>query len=911
MDVSHLHNAFYNTITFPVKTPVFHSFSLCNPLLLKTIRASNPPLNPNATGVPVDLQSETLRALEWKSVCLQLSAFTSTTMAMNLSINGNVPSGQNQEESEKLLDQTSASVELPNPLDFSNIQDLTEILNTSISGKLCTIQELCTVSQTLRSAKRVLNQLMEISSDGSLKRYSPLLDILHGTDFLPGIEGKIGFCLECNLSVILDRASTNLEKIRFARKKNMENLENLLKQISIRVSQAGGIDTPLVTRRRARMCVGIRATHRSLLPGAIILDTSGSGATYFVEPKEAIELNNMEVSLSGSEKAEELSILGILTSEIAAAKSRIGILMDRIMELDLASARGSYARSLNGVRPIFSRNLPKFIRVHGNEGIETFKKQNLTANTPEERDLAVDIEGIRHPLLLKSKDNNEEFEVVPVDIKVKKRTRVVVISGPNTGGKTATMKTLGLASLMSKAGMFLPAKNRAKLPWFDCVLADIGDHQSLEHNLSTFSGHISRLCKILEVASNESLVLIDEIGNGTDPSEGVVLSTSILQHLAGLTNLTVVTTHFEDLSILKDGDIRFENAAMEFDLKTLQPTYRIMWGSKGNSNALSIAKSLGLDQAVLDRAHAWVEKLMPEKQRKRKGLLYQSLMEQRERLEAQARKATFLSLQIKKLYHEILQEAEDLDKREASLKSMEVKKVQNEIKMAALEMDGIIMEVEKKLSNSSLDRFNSLHRESEAAIASVVEKHCARDKSLLETEPDHSNSYIPQIGDHVRIKGLGEKLAVVVEAPLDDGSMLIQYGKMRMRVKRDDIKVISGSKQNAKAASASGLRSQVIRKNMKESSTKPDKDGEVPFGPAVRTSKNTVDLRGLRVEEASHHLNIALSTTSSYGVLFIVHGIGTGVLKETVLNILRKHPRVVKFEQESPMNYGCTIAYIK
>lgn len=301
------------------------------------------------------------------------------------------------------------------------------------------------------------------------------------------MERKIGFCIDCNLLVILDRASEDLEIIRSERKRNMENLESLLKNVSTNIFQAGGIDKPLVTKRRSRMCVGVRASHKYLLPAGVVLNTSSSGATYFMEPKEAVELNNMEVRLANSEKAEEVAILSLLTSEIAKSEIEIKYLLDRVMEVDLAFARAIYGQWINGVCPTFS--------LENNDGF------NLNRN---DRSLLVNIEYIQHPLLLgshlrslsavpsKSKTqtqlNVEDGDIedlpraisnfpVPIDIKVECGTRVVVISGPNTGGKTASMKTLGLASLMSKAGMYLPAKNNPSLPWFDLVLADIGDHQ--------------------------------------------------------------------------------------------------------------------------------------------------------------------------------------------------------------------------------------------------------------------------------------------------------------------------------------------------------------------------------------------------------------------------------------------------
>ncbi|XP_077241754.1 DNA mismatch repair protein MutS, type 2 [Tasmannia lanceolata] len=855
-------------------------------------RNSNLPLNSPQSKIRVSktLHKETLKTLEWLSICSQLSTFTSTSMGLSISRNGNLPIGCTREESQKLLNQTTAAILLPQPLDFSGIEDVSEIVGSSVSGELPTVRELCAVRRTLGSARRVFEQLVKVSSDeNSSDRYAPLLEILRDCDFLTGLEQKIGFCIDCGLSVVLGRASEKLELIRSERRRNMESLEYLLKKVSTMIFQARGIDSPLVTKRRSRMCVGIRASHRSLLPDGVILDVSSSGATYFMEPRDAVELNNMEVRLSNSEKAEELAILSLLTSEIAESETKIRHLMEKILDLELASARGAYAQWLNGVCPVLGETHEEI-------------KSNKTMDS-----LSVDIEGIQHPLLLESSHNRTDFPM-PLDIKIGHSTKVVVISGPNTGGKTATMKTLGLASLMSKAGMYLPAKNRPRLPWFDHVLADIGDHQSLEHNLSTFSGHISRLCKILEVASRESLVLIDEIGNGTDPSEGVALSASILKHLADQVKLAVVTTHYADISLLKSKDPRFENAAMEFCMETLQPTYRVLWGSTGNSNALSIAKSIGFDQRVLGRAHEWVTKLMPDKQKERKGLLYQSLMEEKNALEDQAKEAAFVLSEITKLYHEILSESEDLDKREAALKAKESQRIQQELKAAKSQMDSTVKNFENQLNSASSDQFNSLIRESEAAIASIVEAHCSE---FSVRESGSSSSYTPKIGDQVQVKGFGSKLAAVVEVSGDDNTALVQYGKMNLRVKKNDMKAVMSSKGNAMPSSVPHLKEQGRRGNSKQTSAEPNKDEDTTYGPVVQMSKNTVDLRGMRVEEAAHFLHMAISSSGPNRVLFVVHGMGTGVVKERALEILKNHPHVTRFEQEGPTNYGCTIAYIK
>ncbi|KAL4626778.1 hypothetical protein ACB092_05G121800 [Castanea dentata] len=802
------------------------------PVLFPKVKVLNSN-SPESLTLSQTLQSETLETLEWPSLCKQLSSFTSTTMGFSAAQKAKIPLGQTPEESHKLLDQTAAAasalmmMDSP-PLDFSGIEDVSGILNSAASRELLSISELCAIRRTLRAAKLLFENLKQLVNTGDCsetERYLPLLEILKHCNFQVELEHKIGFCIDCNLLIILDRASEDLEIIRSERKRNSESLDSLLKGVSSQIFQAGAIDRPLITKRRSRMCVGIRASHRHLLPDGVILNVSGSGATYFMEPKEAIELNNMEVKLSNSEKAEEIAILSLLTSEIVESEIEIRYLLDRILEVDLAFARAAYAQWMNGVCPIIT-----------SQGCDAI-------NFSEEEDyaLSVDIAGIQHPLLLESSlrsssdvitsnsgnsvhlgDGNGTMTSlsmlrgasdypVPIDIKIKCGTKVVVISGPNTGGKTASMKTLGVASLMSKAGMFLPAKNRPRIPWFDLVLADIGDHQSLEQSLSTFSGHITRICNILEVASRESLILIDEIGSGTDPSEGVALSTSILQYLKDHVNLAVVTTHYADLSLLKEKGSQFENAAMEFSLETLQPTYQVLWGSTGNSNALSIAKSIGFDLNIIERAQQWVEQLKPENQQERKGLLYQSLVEERNRLEAQARRAGSLHAEILDLYHEIQNEAEDLGGRETALRAKETQQVQQELKTAKSQLDVVIQEFENGLRIASADQFNSLIRKSESEIASVVEAHCPRDAySVNDTD---SKSYTPQIGEQVQVTGLGRKLATVVEAPEDEETVLVQHGQIKVRVKKSNIRSIASSERNTETRHAPRLKRVSIAKS--------------------------------------------------------------------------------------------------
>ncbi|KNA03291.1 hypothetical protein SOVF_210620 [Spinacia oleracea] len=854
-----------------------------------------------------ELQRETLKTLEWNRLCNQLSPFISTTMGHSLARNGSIPMGRNLDESQRLLAQTTAALGLPSPLNFSGVNDVSDIVETAASGVVLSIGELCSVKRTLRSAKRLLQQLLQYSSDDDGRSY-PLLEILQNCNFLVELEQKIEYCVDCKLSIVLDRASDDLKFIRSERKKNMDALDSLLRSVSHKVFQAGGIDKAVVTNRRSRMCVGIKASHRSLLPGGVVLDVSSSGATYFMEPKEAVDLNNMEVWLANSERDEERAILSMLASELGKSAADINDLLYRIQEVDLAVARAGYANWLGAVCPI------------------------LYPVTDQDA-LLVDVEGVRHPLLLEpclgslkdvpgpSSGNSENLNgeagvmsfkelpdeehkfPIPIDIKIGCKTSVVIISGPNAGGKTASMKTLGLVSLMSKAGLYLPAKSIPKLPWFDFVLADIGDHQSLEQSLSTFSGHILRIGKILEVASKDSLVLIDEIGSGTDPSEGVALSSSILQYLKDRVSLAVVTTHYADLSRLKYMDARFENAAMEFSLDTLQPTFQVLWGTSGESNALRIARRIGFNDKIIDHAESWLEKLMPEKQAQRKGQLYQSLLEERNRMGEQARRAASLHSDVMDLYNEIEDESQNLEWREKALIAKETQQVEEELDLVKLKLDRVVQEFENQLRIADIDQYGSLVKKAESAIGSLVENH----RPMLDrVSEDMAVLHTPQPGEQVHVKRLGGKLATVVEVSEDDETILIQHGKVRFRVDRSGIQPIEGTTAGSRSHSKKQARIPGYSNYIGGK-----KDDELPYGAIVQTSKNTLDLRGMRVEEASHTLSMAIAARESRSLLFIIHGMGTGILKECVIEMLRNHQRIDKFEQESPMNYGCTVAFIK
>lgn len=877
------------------------------------------------------VERESLKLLEWSSVCEQVSRFASTPIGREVCRGGSIPFGKNQEESEELLEQTASACLIPSPLDFSGIVDVSEILRSASAGIVCNVNDLCVIEKMMSSTRRVYEQLQcavpvksatvtaaastyrddgshspppimttTIAGEESFHKghhaFSPLMSIMEGANFCTSLVQELKKSVDSASLSILNTASVALAATRASRRENLESLEALLLDIGEKVVAAGGMDSIIVTTRRARQCVAVRASHRHLLPGGVVLDLSNSGATVFMEPKTALELNNKEVWLASKEKEEEFSILESLTQKLADVAEDIWILLQKVTFLDLACAKADHAKWLHSVKPAFDseRFLPKN------------RKNHATGSSEAIGAFSVFLEGLSHPLLLgpalvDSQKQAERSVPVPVDFKVKSGVSVIVISGPNTGGKTASMKTLGVATLMAKAGLFLPAKGKALLPWFDKVLADIGDSQSLEQSLSTFSGHIQRVCRIMEAGGDRSLVLFDEIGSGTDPSEGAALATAILQHMAENVCLTVVTTHFSKLSSIRDR--RFEVASVEFDIETLRPKYRVLWGVAGQSNALDIASSLGVDGSILARARHWMRKLAPENREQRVTQLMDPLLEQRKILQSQAEVAAAALSDAKKLHDELAAEADGLEMRIAALRLQQEERVKRDIDVVKSCMDGIVSNFERSSRNSDESGKSMSMGEALSAIASEVETYMRKFGETEKTRVKFEAADRPSVGDCVLIKRLGRNLATVIEAPTEnDESFLVQLGSLKLRAKLSEVaKIVKEEKSPAGQQRSKGM----IPRTPVEST-------EVRLGAAIQTSRNTVDLRGMRVEDALMHLDFALLRQSRRGsVLFVVHGEGTGALRAAVLQKLKGHSLVSKFEQESPMNYGCTVVYIK
>lgn len=800
--------------------------------------------------LPLLIQSETLTLLEWPRLCRHLATFTATNI-------GNVaaqrlPIPISQVESEGLLAQTVEATRLESTLgglQFGGIRDIGVALERSRLQGILSGDELLDIATTLAGARRLRRQ---IDAQEDLPVLQALVEDLRT---FPELEQEIHRCID-DRGQVADRASVKLGNVRQQLKVVRDRIYSKLQRIMQR--QGGALQETLVTQRNDRFVLPVKAAQKDTVPG-IVHDVSTSGSTLYVEPHSVVENGNKRRALRKEEEVESEVIRQKLTYQVAEVFPELEHLIVTVVKLDLAAARARYGLWMEG-------NAPRFV-----------DKEQIT------------LRQLTHPLLLWQQKKEQKDKVVPTDLVMRPDLRVVAITGPNTGGKTVTLKTLGLTALMAKVGMFIPAKEPVELPWFDSVLADIGDEQSIEQSLSTFSGHVKRIGRILEAIDQlkgesefaNSLVLLDEVGAGTDPSEGSALAIALLKHLADSTRLTVATTHYGELKSLKYEDERFENASVEFDDEKLAPTYRLLWGIPGRSNALSIAKRLGLKQSVLEQAKAQMGGA-----NENVNTVIEGLEAQRQKQEKRAAEAEKLLAKAEKFYKEVEARAQSLRDREQTLKRQQEKSVETSLLHARAEVAKVIRDLQKGgLTGQDAQRATeALNRIEEKRLPTG--NHPAKVKTT-------GTGYRPKAGERVRLASLGNQVAEVIEEADDDGKVAVRFGIMKMTVDLSDIESLKGEKAEPVEKKP---KAQPVAKT-------------VPEAPMVKTESNTVDLRGMRVGEAESVIEEAIAKAK--GPLWLIHGHGTGKLRRGVQEYLTTHPQVKSFEAADQMDGGKGVTVAK
>jgi len=656
-----------------------------------------------------------------------------------------------------------------------------------------------------------------------------------------------------------DRASPELARLRRETEKQKRSIQESLRTYLRRLSEGGAVQDELITIRGERFVIPVKTEQKRRING-VVHGASSSGQTVFVEPLETIEQNNELVRLLEEEQVEVHRILVEMTTLIGERAGEIGAAASVLAELELQFVKARFARDYACVVPVLT----------GNEVV---------------------LQGARHPLLertLKAKSKS----VVPLDLELAGATRQIVITGPNTGGKTITLKTVGLLALMSQAGLPVPAA-QAELPVFDSVLADIGDYQSIEQNLSTFSAHVTNIDSLSRRATAHSLVLLDELGSATDPEEGAALAVAIARHFVELESTSIISTHHTALKVYAANTTGVVNAAVGFDENTLQPTYHLRIGVPGASAGINTASRLGLNPAIiasararlstqtediarfLDQLHSRLRELEAEQERLRSR--EQELARERGRLERDG-----LREQRAKVH--------ELEKKlEAVLRDFEyrAREVVNAVQDRAEAL---------KLSRESERRIAKLRREfKEQFDSDVVAHRTGADAG----DPDSRPGLVQQVseGDRVQLKSLGRP--GVVQRRIDEHIFEVEVGAMKMRVPREDIaEVLSRAGENPLQAARSrkGVSVQVTSET-------------------EQASASEINVIGENVEEATRRVEKFVDRAFLAGLprVRIVHGSGMGILRKALRQYLQNHPHVTSVAEppQSEGGAGATVVELR
>ncbi len=760
------------------------------------------------------MNERSLRVLEWPKIKEALASYASFSLGRELvqrcEISTFLP------EIRDNLQLTSAALELlwqAGQPPFGGAKDIRAIIKRAeISGVLDGSQLLETAGVCYCG-----RNMREYIAD-----CKGLQDYLGGLFPLPDLVKEINRCLDDD-GLVRDNASSQLASVRQKMRTLANRVRDKLESIVHSSKNQKMLQEAIVTIRGGRYVVPVKSEYKAHFAG-IVHDQSGSGATLFIEPAAVVDLNNQLRLAEQDEQKEVQRILQQLSRLVQQDSVELTETLDTLAQLDFIFARARYSKDIRGVEPAVND------------------------------ECRVDIKQGRHPLL--------KGEVVPIDLWLGDAFRLLVITGPNTGGKTVTLKTLGLLCLMSQAGLHVPAEEGTELGVFEGIFADIGDEQSIEQSLSTFSSHMTNIVDIMECANEKTLVLLDELGAGTDPVEGAALATALLEYLRQRRVTTVATTHYSELKHFAYSNSDVENASVDFDEKTLQPTYTLAIGIPGRSNAFAIARRLGLQEEVLETAQGllsdervYVEDLLGEIEGNRRQARRDRDEAERERQEYEALKAKY----DKQLAS--MQEQRETMLAEARTEAQEV------IAEARRDMDLLIGELRKRHDTD----FEDIVKASREQLLQRQQKLRSHSKEAgQQTAAPHNL----KPGEEVRIRSLNQ-LGHVLE-PGNNDEFLVQAGIMKITVKASDL-------ERTKSTQSGGRQ-------------------KYSHSKAVGTAKTAsihpeLDLRGTTVEEAVALVDKYLDDAflSSLGSVRLIHGKGTGALRAAIQEQLKMHPHVKSF----------------
>ena len=736
------------------------------------------------------------------------------------------------EEVLRLLDQTDAAramIGLHGAPSFSGVKPVGEALDRADRGGSLNTKELLTIADLLTAARRAKEYF---NADAMEKTAIDHLFLsLHGNRFL---EEKIKRCIP-DEDTIADAASTELADIRRHMRAAQAKSRQILQKIISSPTYGKILQENIITQRDGRFVVPVKAEHKGDLPG-LVHDISSSGATLFVEPMGVVQANNELIELEAKEQKEIERILAELSAEAAAHREDIQWDYDALVHLDLIFARGQLSYKMDGIRP------------------------------EVRRDGAIHLRKARHPLL-------DPKKAVPIDIELGDTFDTLVITGPNTGGKTVSLKTLGLLTLMTQCGLHIPVGDRSAVSVYERVLADIGDEQSIEQNLSTFSAHMTNIVSILTEADRHSLILFDELGAGTDPVEGAALAIAVIQHVRRMGARVAATTHYAELKTFAMTTAGVENASCEFNVETLSPTYRLLIGIPGKSNAFAISKRLGLPDEVIEAA-----KVQMSGESVRFEDVLTQLEAKRQALEKREQEANRLYRQREEDARKAREFREQMERAKENARSRgeaEAKRILRDARSAADEVFAELAEMRKQQAKA--ERTLNANEARAELRRKLNEAEDAVSKRDQRQEPIPKPSRPIREGDLVEIPGVRTPAEVVSVGK--DGTLQLKSGVLKMKAKADEVRLIEEDERAAqKKKPAVSIRQNADR--------------------ALRASASReVDIRGMETLEAESVVENFLSAAvmGRLDTVTIIHGKGTGALRKAVHDILRRSKAVKSF----------------
>ncbi|MCD7777200.1 MAG: endonuclease MutS2 [Clostridiales bacterium] len=784
--------------------------------------------------------------LEFDKICERLSGLCVSPMAKETALSLEPSSDINQINLNKNETTESVSMILKRgSVPLGGLKDLSEVLRRAEAGGILSLRELLNIADFLNTCQNIKNYGEGENKNDTFEILKPYFDgVILINDLETDISRKI-----ISEAEVSDLASRELFAVRQSIRSANDRIRDSLNSIIHSASSRTMIQNPVITIRNDRYCVPVKQEYVSSFKG-ILHDRSSTGATVFMEPASVVEANNKIAELKIKEKEEIQKILQKLSEAVAENSGIIRENSDILVHLDFVFAKGELSLAMEGSRPIFNNN-----------GYINLKRA-------------------RHPLIDKEK-------VVPTNIWLGKDFTTLLITGPNTGGKTVVLKTIGIFSLMGQSGLHIPAFDGSELGVFEEVFADIGDEQSIEQSLSTFSSHMSNIVNILDRVTPESLVLIDELGSGTDPTEGSALAVSIIKYLHDMKIRTAVTTHYSELKLFALTTEGVENASCEFDINTLSPTYRLMIGVPGKSNAFAISKKLGLKDFIIDNAR---EILSHEDIKVEDAIL--ELEAGRKTIEIERERAETFRQEAERYRAEIKEQNEKLKERKEKIILRANEEARKIISDAKDESDKIIKEM-RKLSKEkgNSENLEKKRRELKENLNKSDEK---LGKLKKKNKPKRERPKKLSVGDRVFIDDIGTTGSVVTK-PDQNGELFVQAGIMKIKT---NINRLSLTEEKPVDYSASkGIYSARVRmENAKSVSTE-------------------VDLRGLTVYEGIEKLDKYIDSAILAGLspVNIIHGKGTGVMRSAVHDFLKSHSGVKSFRlgEYGEGDSGITVAVLK